>query len=705
MSAIKKTPQKQTKPKTLKPLIVTEEDVSPKKQTTMETFIGITKKDELADSSSDEYDDIEEFEDTEEVDGEEVAIEEIEEIEDFEEEYEQLDFGEYDDTDSQDIVEIIQLTDEAASSTKTTSSSSSSSSSKTTTSTSKFSTVSGKLSNKLAPPKQNASLALKRIQQKAVEQSTKTTEVQKKSEQSNVEPLASQRRNRLTEDNLSSEQMMVINEVAKGNSCFVTGGGGVGKSALIDILRKMLYNAERKTAVTSTTGISSLLVRGMTFNSWAGVGLSDGRDESTLEKFKKNRVKDKILKRWREVDTLIIDEVSVLSPYLFDMASHIASLLRKNNNYFGGIQVIAFGDFLQLPPIFNGIAKPFLTFAFQSDIWKSMFPASRSFYLRTIYRQDNMEFKMYLERIRNGELRAKDMPYFKQFFTEHNAADSDAVMLFARNDDVEEYNSKKLDQLDAPSISFQAYDEGDSEYVGLLKDSCLAPTVLQLKKGALVMLLKNLDTFQGLVNGLVGTVIGFVRIEADEFNKNTFIRYDRRGLIHYQDYSNEYDVRYRVRPVVTFRKTWYILDASTWEFTEGSMVLATRCQIPLRLCWAITVHKSQGQALDKVQICMRNFFANGQAYVAFSRVKDPAGLKICHFKHEAFKAHPQAAAYYKDLEDTSPISIAAADADSSSSNCSASSSSSSSSSRKRTTTSSTSLVVSPYFPNPKRARE
>jgi ATP-dependent DNA helicase PIF1 len=445
--------------------------------------------------------------------------------------------------------------------------------------------------------------------------------------------------------------------IHQGKHCFVTGSGGTGKSYLIESLREMFRNAKRKAVVTATTGIAALHVKGMTINSWAGIGLDGGEDDSILSKFNPASIKDKIEKRWTTVDALIIDEISMLRPGVFELLDKIGRLVRKRPSMlFGGIQVLVFGDFLQLAPVYKSTdPTPSRIFAFESDLWRRMFTKENSFYLKKIYRQTDERYLELLQRMRVGKLNRDDIIYLQTFKVDHEECKEGSVKLFSRNEMVDAYNKKKLDEIREPIITYHWDEKGDPNILKDLKASCLAPQQLKLKKGASVMLLKNIDPFIGLVNGSVGTIIGFVDPKDYNFTDKGFCEFfNYRNLIRFSSSGASYYMNtITAVPVVRFKYRTYILNVASWEFTMEfpfPICLASIRQIPLRLAWASTVHKSQSLSLDGVHVCMNNFFAEGQAYTAYSRVKEPKGLSLCHFAASGFKCNKKAVKFYEDLE-------------------------------------------------------
>jgi ATP-dependent DNA helicase PIF1 len=368
-------------------------------------------------------------------------------------------------------------------------------------------------------------------------------------------------------ESLTEKQRIALDLMIKGENIFLTGPSGTGKSLIISTFKKLCSHT-RKIGVTSTTGMSAILIDGTTVHSFLGIGLGN----STVENMVKNiKMKPYLKKRWNELDTLIIDEISMLSPELFDKLEEVARILRRKSPKrimkhtqekeipFGGIQLILTGDFLQLPVVQND------NFCFEAKSWKSCI--NNIINLNEIIRQTDREFQEVLNDIRYGNVteRAKNLLNSRVNVKMENKDGIIPTKIFTTNNCVDELNFQELEKLEQPDIyqydmevDLKGFHKDYLQVVEKIKKNCLAPETLQLCKNAQVMLLYNLDLESGLANGSRGVVIGFI----NDFPNVLFLNGQER-----------------------------VIDYNTWEISEGDKKIASITQIPLKLAWAITVHK------------------------------------------------------------------------------------------------------------------
>lgn len=401
---------------------------------------------------------------------------------------------------------------------------------------------------------------------------------------------------------LNERQQLVMDAVRQGQSVFYTGCAGTGKSyllrALVDVLPK------KTTWVTAMTGIAALNISGCTVHSQAGIGLAR-KSAAALVKDMKTQKRH----AWRQCTTLIIDEVSMLSRELFEKLDEIARTIRGGTRPFGGIQLVLTGDFYQLPPVSQETEGPSTEFCFQSPLWASAVPVQIE--LTHVFRQTDLEFVALLQEVRKGRLSAGTVDQLttlsRPLPVESGVL---ATRLFPMNAQVDVINDQKLSEIQGNVYLYEAEDYAkDVEYTNLLERNCLAPKQLYLKEGAQVMLLKNLGDNKH-VNGSRGVVIGF----------NTDSKMPR--------------VRFLTGAVLE-------LEPAVWEYdTREGVLLATRTQLPLRLAWAVTVHKSQGLTIDRLEVDLEGTFASGQAYVALSRARSMEGLRVLNFHPSQVRTHP-----------------------------------------------------------------
>ena len=415
---------------------------------------------------------------------------------------------------------------------------------------------------------------------------------------------------------LSQKQAEAYNLIVNGRNVLLTGEAGCGKSAIIKLFYKeyMLY---KNIAMTSTTGTSALLINGTTIHSFLGIGLG----KATVDILYLNIVKKPyIAKRWRDLNVLIVDEISMLSPELFDKIEQLARSIRKSSKPFGGIQLILTGDFLQLP----NVSDPD-SFCFEATSWSKCI--NNIIYLTEIFRQNDEVFQKVLSEVRIGNLSDETVSILESRIDAELKNDFGIIptKIYALNVDVDNENQKALDSLAEKNeeLEFCEYNRTHSVLKkGLkfvdekLKKVCIASEVLQLCIGAQVMLIYNLDLESGLANGSRGVVIGF-----------------------------ESDI-----PIVKFLNGEIrAIDYHEWVIEENGEKILSICQIPLKVAYACSVHKIQGITLDYVEIDLQDIFEAGQAYVALSRVKTLSGLSIRNFNVESIFSNKKARKFYENL--------------------------------------------------------
>jgi len=406
---------------------------------------------------------------------------------------------------------------------------------------------------------------------------------------------------------LNERQQMVMDAVRRGQSVFYTGCAGTGKSYLLKALVAVL--PKKTTWVTAMTGIAALNIGGRTIHSQAGIGLAR-KSAAALVKDMKSQKR----LAWRQCTHLIIDEVSMLSRELFEKLDEIGRTIRGGTRPFGGIQLVLAGDFFQLPPVSQETEGPSTEFCFQSPLWASAVPVQIE--LTHVFRQTDLEFVALLQEVRKGHLSAGAVEQLTSLGRPLPASDGVlATRLSPMNAQVDLINEQKLGEIQGQVYLYEAEDyTKDVEYTILLERNCLAPNRLYLKEGAQVMLLKNLGDNKH-VNGSRGVVIGF---HAD--SKMPRVRFLSGSILE--------------------------MEPAVWEYeTREGELLATRTQLPLRLAWAVTVHKSQGLTIDRMEVDLEGTFADGQAYVALSRARSMDGLRVLNFHPSQVRTHPLVSAF------------------------------------------------------------
>lgn len=378
--------------------------------------------------------------------------------------------------------------------------------------------------------------------------------------------------------------------VHAGKNVFLTGMAGTGKSTL---LREHLEDADEDVAITASTGIAALNVGGSTLHRWSGMMLGPKRGDD-LHEFLRELMRDKRqsvragMDRIRNCRTLVLDEVSMLSGVTLEFFDLLCRTVRRDPNPFGGIQIIATGDFLQLPPVRKDAGEPY-DWAFLTKAWQHAHFAN--IHLTKVHRQDEPQFLAALSEFRQGRLSPDNAAVLGRRVVQF--PDADTPRLFTHNAQVDKWNGYRLACVEQPESVYEARTEGLDHQVQFLRNNLLTPEQLVLKPGAKVMFTVNKPD-SGFVNGQTGTVIVCGRDE---------VLVDCDGL------------PVRVGPY-------------EWRFDPRDKHSATFTQIPLRLAWSLTIHKAQGLTLDSAYIDVRAARDPGQAYVALSRVRTLAGLNL-----------------------------------------------------------------------------
>lgn len=431
---------------------------------------------------------------------------------------------------------------------------------------------------------------------------------------------------------LSEDQKTVLEKVVnRRTSIFFTGCAGVGKSLLISKivsgLKEKLGN-NGQVVVTASTGRAAFNIAGCTLHSFAGIGLGTEDQEKLANRVYFN---SNARGRWQKVKALIIDEISMIDGRLFDKLEYIARFVRKKDEPFGGIQLIVTGDFLQLPPVSptSGGQREDALRTFQANSWDRCI--KEKFCLRTIYRQSDPEFVIALAKVRIGHMDEPTTTLLNNLSRDLPPQDEgEPVNLYATRAKADQYNNTRLMEIDGDDYMYECSDKIQSQSgVNILKQ-CPAPESIILKKDAQVMLIRNLTA--DLVNGTVGIIIGFT----DPVDKT----YDDKRAFK------------ELLPIVRFtlangRMYTRVLDRSIWEVhsSDGSM-LASRCQIPLILAWAVTIHKSQGQTIQRLRAHLQDVFESGQVYVALSRAVSADNLQVIGLNPNSVKTDAASLNFY-----------------------------------------------------------
>eukprot|EP00903_Cladosiphon_okamuranus_P022385 g20588.t2 len=467
-------------------------------------------------------------------------------------------------------------------------------------------------------------------------------------------------------EGLCAEQRHVIDLVLKGKSVFFTGAAGTGKSFLLKKLHQALRFSDKgpSTFMTGTTGKAAVGIGGCTIHSFAGIGLGKEATPELVGRVQRSR---NAQKRWSMCEVLVIDEISMMEADLFDKLNIVAQRMKGNSRPFGGVQLVLCGDFFQLPPI--GIGRGSTKFCFQAKTWDTS--VDQSIVLKQVFRQKDPFFLKILHEMREGRVSPEaekiladkvEQCRFERYqriraVSAAEAAAAAAVATAAaaeaqaeaaaearaaeledagggcafsslpdKNEDVDRLNVEELGKLQGEPEFYDASDSGDPTYLKQLQKHCAAGERIELKIGAKVLLLKNLDSSSQLVNGATGVVTEFVEASGRKLPRVEFDTMEGEG------------------------KVTTVIREEEWSVSLGEKEMARRVQLPLRLAWALSVHKSQGMTIANVMVSTQGMFEYGQAYVALSRAMTLDGLHLLDFRIDVVKAHESVKNFYASLE-------------------------------------------------------
>jgi hypothetical protein len=412
-------------------------------------------------------------------------------------------------------------------------------------------------------------------------------------------------------------QAEALSILKTGANVFLTGEPGSGKTHAVNAYIAWLRSHGIEPSITASTGIAATHVGGMTMHAWSGIGIADRMTPELLDAISN---KEHVAKRLMKAKVLIIDEVSMLSAGVLSMVDEVARTVRHQPELaFGGLQVVLVGDFFQLPPV----SRSAVQFAFESPSWTKLNPIVC--YLTEQHRQDDAQFLSILGAIRAGDWDHTHVSAITAREAEYDSIEEGVPQLFTHNADVDRINAQELAKLPGAPKTFAMAAAGSAALAEALKRGCLSPETLVLKEGAVVMATKN-NPAAGYANGTLGIVIGFER------GTNNPIIETRNG---------------RELTIAT----------ADWAVEEGGKVKAKLTQIPLKLAWAITVHKSQGQSLDAAAMDLSRSFEYGQGYVALSRVRSLSGVHLLGWSENALMVHPQVLALDKQMRASSELAV------------------------------------------------
>jgi ATP-dependent DNA helicase PIF1 len=435
-------------------------------------------------------------------------------------------------------------------------------------------------------------------------------------------------------DRLTPEQEQVAKKVLSGQNAVITGAGGTGKSFLLRyLIQELELLHPGRVAVTGMTGIAAANIGGQTLHSFAGIGLAWGGVQRLVKQINNQ---SHATQRWQQAKVLVVDEVSMCDGSLFTKLEEIAQRIRHSREPFGGLQLLLCGDFLQLPPVreaTNEYAQDGEKFCFQTAAWDRCALTQNTLLLETAVRAAaDPTFVDILSEVRLGKVSEKSRKALEACRTSVKPVPTDGICptkLYCLNKDVDKENKSQLDSLPGEAVVLEAEDTwtGDPPEKNVqvnLGDTLnkRVPKKLHLKVGAQVILIKNYPEW-GLVNGSRGIVVAF------RF-KSPLVRFDNGKLIR-------------------ISKQQFIVRGS-----DG--IELKRSQVPLKLGWALTVHKAAGLTLSRAVIKVDAAFEAGQAYVALSRLTGIDGLWISGgINPSRTRADPDALKFYMDHASTRSV--------------------------------------------------
>lgn len=400
------------------------------------------------------------------------------------------------------------------------------------------------------------------------------------------------------------KQKEALNILKAGKNVYLTGAAGSGKTYVLNEYISYLKHRGVVVGITASTGIAATHIGGVTIHSWSGIGIKDRLSDRDIEYLVQ---KERLWKRFDRTKVLLIDEVSMLSPALFDGVERVCRAMKRSDKPFGGMQVVLSGDFFQLPPIVRNGLSANTEFINASNAWRNM--DVRVCYLSEQFRHNDQSLEQILDEMRSGTVSQNSRALLAAQNGKQFAQGVVPTRLYTHNMDVDILNDEELKKLPGKIYAYPMHTTGKRSMIETMTKSILAPETLKLKKGAAVMFVKN-NFEEGYVNGTLGTVV--------DFKGDT--------------------------PIVrTFSGKSIAVRTAEWAIEEDGKVLARVEQLPLRLAWAITVHKSQGMSMDAAEIDLSKAFVPGQGYVALSRLRTLAGLVLKGINEKALEIHPEVA--------------------------------------------------------------
>ncbi|OLP99167.1 ATP-dependent DNA helicase PIF1 [Symbiodinium microadriaticum] len=431
---------------------------------------------------------------------------------------------------------------------------------------------------------------------------------------------------RISESQLTAEQRAAASRALAGENLFLTGPAGTGKSFLLRFLvQEFSHRHPGQVAVTASTGIAAAHLGGQTIHSFAGVGVGTAPLAKTLQQVQRSSA---AVQRWKSTKVLVIDEISMIDGELLELLCGVARAVRKQSAPFGGLQVLFCGDFLQLPPV-QERGKLARKFCFASSAWKKAGLHEGTVLLcQTVRQASDVQFGKVLNELRIGHVSDEAREMLAKCHVGVKSQPKDGILptkLYCLNKNVDAENAARLRQLPGAPQILRAHDlcprNTTPAQMALLDKK--VPAELHLKVGAQVLHLKN-EPNLGLVNGSRGIVEAFQ---------------DGKPVVRFDNGKTACAPKSR-----SISRLWE-------HVVVESFVGYLRFQVPLKLGWALTVHKAQGMTLTRAELQMDDAFEAGQSYVALSRLTGTSGLWIRGASAtNGVRAHEEVLRYYEAAE-------------------------------------------------------
>lgn len=409
---------------------------------------------------------------------------------------------------------------------------------------------------------------------------------------------------------LNEKQKLAVEQTMNGENILITGPAGTGKSYTIKYIIELLKTQNKNIGLTATTGTAAFIIGGQTIHSFMGMGIGE---ETLAEIFIKIKNRSSIYRTLAELDVLIIDEVSMMDTSLFENISRLLCYVKSHHlkdegllqKPFGGIQIIFIGDFCQLAPV-NG------TYCFLSELWKDA--CIKVIMLDELVRQnDDVLFQKILQIIRKGKCTENILKVLNAL---RNTQFDDEIIptkLYPKNVNVDRINDMEIIKLKAEGNKRCVYKAEASKGIELSQAN-IAKYDVELVENAQVIVTRNIDISNGVVNGMRGVVKKL-------FNEFAIVK-DCEGNLHTIAYYKD-----------VFEKS-------------KSFIL----HLPLKVSYALSIHKSQGMTIDALEIDLgENIFTCGQAYTALSRAKSLRSIRVIDVSKESFKINQYVKAFYNNI--------------------------------------------------------